>query len=276
MTSTTTRAAIYCRMSEDQDDEQLGVERQRQDCLKLVERHCWTLVPDGKLDTFTDNDISGAKDATGRAAFGRTISAAEAGQVDVIVAYKQARIYRDTLRWLEFCSVVKDAGIETVALVASTDVALNGSKVMATIVAAMDEDYRGPNLACPRVAVSCIGYNRPHRVKGTAGRERNVEPDADARLPASMNLRPTIRCAYDFMLNRDGAIRASSGTGPFSVLICAERSRRPRRSNPKPRNERSSDLQPRADSTLYRSLAGSGCKWDRLQRVLEFLAFRHG
>ncbi len=68
-----------------------------------MERNGWDLISDGSLDTFSDNDISVAKDATERVAFGRLVDAIKAGSVDVVAAYKQARIYRDTIKFLDFC-----------------------------------------------------------------------------------------------------------------------------------------------------------------------------
>ena len=105
------RAVVYCRISRDREGLELGVERQRADCLRLVEAKGWDLVHDGDSDTFTDNDISGAKDYTERAAFGRMIRAIEAGKVDAVVAYTQARIYRDAAKFLEFCEILKSSGV---------------------------------------------------------------------------------------------------------------------------------------------------------------------
>jgi DNA invertase Pin-like site-specific DNA recombinase len=53
MSSTNTlRAAVYTRISSDDDKEELGVARQRENCLKRVESEGWTLVMDGAADTF--------------------------------------------------------------------------------------------------------------------------------------------------------------------------------------------------------------------------------
>ncbi len=136
------RAVVYCRISRDREGLELGVERQRADCLRLVEAKGWDLVHDGDSDTFTDNDISGAKDYTERAAFGRMIRAIEAGKVDAVVAYTQARIYRDAAKFLEFCEILKSSGVETVALVADADVNPNGSLFVATVIAAKDAEER--------------------------------------------------------------------------------------------------------------------------------------
>lgn len=136
------RAAVYCRISRDREGLELGVERQRADCLRLVEANGWDLVHDGDSDTFVDNDISGGKHFTERAAFGRLVRAAEAGRIDAVVAYSQARIYRDTKLFLEFCERLEVAGVEIVALVADTDVNPGGSLFVATVIAAKDAEER--------------------------------------------------------------------------------------------------------------------------------------
>ncbi|MGD0749200.1 MAG: recombinase family protein [Acidimicrobiales bacterium] len=136
------RAAVYCRISRDREGLELGVERQRADCLGLVKSKGWDLVHDRDSDTFTDNDISGAKDFTERAALGRMIRAIHAGEVDAVVAYSQARLYRDAAKFLEFCDILKSSGVETVALVADTDVNPGGSLFVATVIAAKDAEER--------------------------------------------------------------------------------------------------------------------------------------
>jgi DNA invertase Pin-like site-specific DNA recombinase len=118
------RAAVYCRISEDQDDERLGVERQGKDCLKRVDGEGWIRLPDHSLATFSDNDVSGDTRATERAAFGRLCAAIQAGKVDVVVAYKQARLFRHTAKYLAFCELCRAAGVKTLAFVSDPDVDL--------------------------------------------------------------------------------------------------------------------------------------------------------
>ncbi len=48
---------IYCRISLDRDQEQLGVQRQEKDCRELAERLGWTVAK-----VYTDNSISASKD----------------------------------------------------------------------------------------------------------------------------------------------------------------------------------------------------------------------
>src|SRR6478735_12439014 len=88
------RAAVYCRISDDRRGTEAGVDRQRKDCLALVEREGWELVVDsaGK-DTFTDNDIS-AYSGRVRPAYQRLVEAVKAGAVDVVVSWHPDRLHR--------------------------------------------------------------------------------------------------------------------------------------------------------------------------------------
>jgi len=137
-----TRAAIYCRISRDTERDALGVERQRQVCLAYVKQNGWTVVFDGTVDTFTDNDISGAKDTGSRPAFARLTDAIKAGKVDAVVAYSQARIYRDTKKVLGFLETCKDAGVQKIGLVADAEINPGGSLFLATVIAAKDAEER--------------------------------------------------------------------------------------------------------------------------------------
>ena len=59
---TANRAAIYVRISQDQNGERLGVTRQLDDCLALADRLGWEVVA-----RFDDNDISAFNGSTGPA-----------------------------------------------------------------------------------------------------------------------------------------------------------------------------------------------------------------
>jgi site-specific DNA recombinase len=51
-----TRAAIYCRISSDRDDERLGVERQETDCRRRCAERGWDVIE----PPYFDNDITAA------------------------------------------------------------------------------------------------------------------------------------------------------------------------------------------------------------------------
>ena len=109
-----TTAAVYCRISDDRAGEGLGVERQRQDCVALVEKRGWTLD-----DVYTDNDISASKGKP-RPAYKAMMARVAAGKVDVIVALRSDRLYRRMVDLIQFVNTVPDAKAD-VALVMGGD-----------------------------------------------------------------------------------------------------------------------------------------------------------
>jgi DNA invertase Pin-like site-specific DNA recombinase len=90
---TATRAALYCRISEDQLGEAEGVDDQRRDGLELCKAKGWTAT------VFTDNDQTASKKGRGkrRDDFEDMIAAVKRGEFDVIVCRDWARLTRDHL-----------------------------------------------------------------------------------------------------------------------------------------------------------------------------------
>ena len=92
------RAALYLRMSLDKTGEELGVTRQREDCLNLAKLRGWDVVGE-----FTDNDTSAAGKVR-RHQFESLMLAIKAGGIDVVIAWNLDRLTRnrpDTVRLIE-------------------------------------------------------------------------------------------------------------------------------------------------------------------------------
>lgn len=87
-------AGIYCRISQDHTGEQLGVTRQREDCMLLVESMGWKVH-----EIYEDNDISATKGKP-RPAYRKMLADIEAGHVHAVVTWAPDRLYRK-LRDLE-------------------------------------------------------------------------------------------------------------------------------------------------------------------------------
>jgi site-specific DNA recombinase len=134
------RAAIYCRISDDRSGEAAGVTRQREDCLALVKREGWTLVPDpAGPDTFTDNDISASSySRKARPAYGRLVEAMRAGELDVVVVYNPKRLHRRPVE-LEAWITLQEATKTSVATVnaGNYDLSTANGRQMARIVGAI-------------------------------------------------------------------------------------------------------------------------------------------
>src|SRR5262245_13526943 len=94
------RAAVYLRQSQDRSGEGLGVDRQREDCEKLIAQRGWQLVA-----THVDNDVSAAGRKP-RPRFDELLAGVAGGTVDAIVAWNLDRLTRnrrDQLRLVETC-----------------------------------------------------------------------------------------------------------------------------------------------------------------------------
>jgi len=85
-----TPGAIYCRISDDREGRERGVERQADDGYDLANRHHIRIV-----DLYVDNDIgASSKSRKKRPDFEWLMRAAEAGEVGVILSYSSSRLTR--------------------------------------------------------------------------------------------------------------------------------------------------------------------------------------
>jgi site-specific DNA recombinase len=126
------RAAIYCRISKDAQEQGAGVRRQERECRELVERRGWEVG-----EVFTDNDVS-ATSGRRRPEFERMKDALREGRFDSIVAWHQDRLWRvmgqDTL---DIMDLARDRHLP-IACVASPDIDLTSpdGEMVATILTA--------------------------------------------------------------------------------------------------------------------------------------------
>jgi len=97
-------AAIYVRISSDQDGLGLGVERQLKDCVRLAQDLGWQVA-----EVYQDNDVSAS---TGRArpAYLRMVDDIARGERDGVLVYHQDRLHRDPLEFEHFRTVLEKHG----------------------------------------------------------------------------------------------------------------------------------------------------------------------
>jgi site-specific DNA recombinase len=94
------RCAVYCRLSQDRNGDELGIDRQREDCRELVARRGGAVA-----EEFCDNDTS-ATSSRKRPAYERMLTAVSRGEVDAIAAWSLDRLVRRTAdleRLVELC-----------------------------------------------------------------------------------------------------------------------------------------------------------------------------
>jgi site-specific DNA recombinase len=114
------RAAIYTRISNDQNGEGLGVARQLEDCLALADRLGWTVV-----HRFDDNDIS-AFSGKARPGFEAMLDAMKRGEFDALVCWHTDRLYR-SMRDLERLIDIAEANRVQIKTVQGGDLDLSTS-----------------------------------------------------------------------------------------------------------------------------------------------------
>lgn len=94
------RAVVYLRISEDRSGEELGVQRQREDCLALCALRGWEVAA-----VHVDNDVS-AYSGRHRPGFEDVLADIAAGGVGAVVAWDLTRLTRNTrdrARLIEVC-----------------------------------------------------------------------------------------------------------------------------------------------------------------------------
>jgi site-specific DNA recombinase len=130
------RAMIYSRISHDPQDRQLGVERQEQDCLRLISSRGWELA----FPPFRENDTSAStRSSTKRPVYEQMLAQLQAGMADVLVCYSTSRLTRRPLDYERLIRLTQDKGVR-IATVASgaVDLSTADGRVIARVLAAMD------------------------------------------------------------------------------------------------------------------------------------------
>jgi site-specific DNA recombinase len=102
---TLVRAAIYARISSDQAGSGLGVQRQLEDCRKLVAEQGWVVE-----EEYVDNDRS-AYSGRVRPEYRRMLADVQDGAVNAVVAWHPDRLYRRLDDLAEFAEVCKSHSI---------------------------------------------------------------------------------------------------------------------------------------------------------------------
>jgi site-specific DNA recombinase len=89
-----TRAALYCRISKDDEGKAAGVQRQQRDCEALAKAKGWTVG-----DVLTDNDRS-AYDGSARPGYDQLLAGLRDGTYEAVIAWKLDRLTRKGVRGL--------------------------------------------------------------------------------------------------------------------------------------------------------------------------------
>jgi len=101
---------VYLRISRDPDGDELGVQRQRRECLELCNRRGWRVAT-----IHQDDDVS-AFSGKNRPAYSELLRRIDAGQVRGVVAWHPDRLHRSPTELERFIEIVEanGAGVATV------------------------------------------------------------------------------------------------------------------------------------------------------------------
>ncbi|MEA2580709.1 MAG: hypothetical protein QOE83_1601 [Actinomycetota bacterium] len=125
-------AAVYCRISDDREGRQLGVGRQREDCLAVAAQRGWTVA-----ELYVDNDVS-AYSGKPRPEYRRMLRDLKEGTRDGVIVYHQDRLVRQPRELEEFFDICDAAGVTQLASVSGDlDLSNDDHRVIARILGAL-------------------------------------------------------------------------------------------------------------------------------------------
>jgi site-specific DNA recombinase len=126
------RAVAYARISRDDVGAGLGVDRQVEDCTKLITSRGWLLA-----DTYLDNDVSAFSGRT-RPAYERLVRDIRAGRADVVVAWAPERLHRSPRELEDFIELMESSGVAVETVKAGTwDVSTSHGRLVARMLGAV-------------------------------------------------------------------------------------------------------------------------------------------
>jgi DNA invertase Pin-like site-specific DNA recombinase len=129
------RAAIYTRISRDDQGDSAGVARQEEDCRDLCRRRGWQVA-----EVFIDNDIS-AYSGRRRPGYERLKESMSGGMVDAVVAWAPERLQRSPRELEDFIDLVEARGIKVETVKAGTwDVSTSHGRLTARMLGAVSRN----------------------------------------------------------------------------------------------------------------------------------------
>lgn len=126
-----TRTAIYLRQSLNKTDEELALDRQREDCAALCQAKGWTVVKE-----YAEDDTS-ASNGKARRKYQEMLRDIRAGKIDAVVAWHQDRLHRDVMELLLFTELAVEHNLKLATVSGDLDLSTDDGEFMATIGAAV-------------------------------------------------------------------------------------------------------------------------------------------
>ncbi len=217
-------AAVYLRISEDRSGEQLGVTRQREDCLALCQSKGWTPVE------YLDNDTS-ATNGKPRRAYERMLADAREGRVGAVVVWDLDRLHRRPIELEAFMSLADEKHLALGTVSGDVDLSTAQGRLVARLkgsVAAHEGEHRKARQLRATRQLAERGVPNWTRAFGYLGDTRQPDPvtaplvkQAYAAVLAGASLGDVCR-----LFNEAGAITVNGK--PWTPTVVSKFLRKPR------------------------------------------------
>jgi site-specific DNA recombinase len=109
-------AVLYLRISQDEQGTGLAVERQREDCLKIIRAREWDLVGE-----YVDNAVSASKRRVSRPSYDRMVADYAAGKFNALVCYDLDRLTRQPRQLEDWIDAAEERGLVLVTASGEAD-----------------------------------------------------------------------------------------------------------------------------------------------------------
>jgi site-specific DNA recombinase len=215
------RAAIYCRISDDRNKDELGVTRQEQVCRRLARARGWQVVE----PPFVDDDKS-AFSGKHRDAYERMCEAIKAGEVDAIVTWAPARLTRHPRELEDLIDLLEAHRIEVATHIAGDyDLSTSSGRLTARVVGSVarhesEEKSERVKLKMSEIAKAGKFHGGGYRRYGFEIDGVTVRPE-EAEVIRTMARRVAEGCGLRRLqaeLAADGINSATGKTWNFSVI----------------------------------------------------------
>ncbi len=131
------KAAIYMRVSTEDQAERYGLDAQREKCEMMLKLKDWDLH-----HIYSDDGVSGTKGVDGRPQLAAILRDGEAGEFQAIVAYSIDRIGRKTKLVLDLAERIEQANLELVTVRENIDTSTAAGRMFFQLMAVLAEFER--------------------------------------------------------------------------------------------------------------------------------------
>ena len=125
------RTALYLRISKDDAETGLAVERQRDECLRVIAREGLEVV-----ETYTDNGVSAYSRGVKRPGFDKMTADYERGKFSVVVCWDMDRFSRQPAQLERWIELGESRGLRILTPTETTDLSTDNGRMFARIKAA--------------------------------------------------------------------------------------------------------------------------------------------